>query len=210
MHLVRFCCFWFTSEANWFSWYVLNYLDDVYRCLISLTLCVRMLPIPFFSRIHWGYVNLSVLLVCWFFCSFLLGHSLWCLDFFLALPLDFAQECKRLSVGEFDESLFSLNYLSCCTYINHWFELICLLFSQFCVWSSLSQKFIFIIKLDFLSLSLLFLFLGLFGNLWVPATIRILTITRATGLRFSSSLACFKAKTIIYKCYEESETQFGL
>jgi len=33
--------------------------------------------------------------------------SLMSLDLFLALPFDFAQECKRLSMREFDVSLFS-------------------------------------------------------------------------------------------------------
>jgi len=38
--------------------------------------------------------------------------------FFLALYLDFAPECKSLSVGEFDESLFSPIYLSFYTYFD--------------------------------------------------------------------------------------------
>ena len=49
---------------------------------------------------------------------FVVSFSLMVLDLFLALYLDFALECKSLSVREFDESLFSLIYLSFCTYFN--------------------------------------------------------------------------------------------
>ena len=73
-------------------------MDDFHDCLDSLTLYVLDVTHSFYSlRFIEKYVIVFVS-VCF---------SLMSLDLFLALLFDFAQECKRLSVGGFDVSLFS-------------------------------------------------------------------------------------------------------
>ena len=76
----------------------LRCLDDFHDCLDSLTLYMLDVAHSFHSlRFIKKYVIVFVF-VCF---------SLMSLDLFLALLFDFAQECKRLSVGGFDVSLFS-------------------------------------------------------------------------------------------------------
>ena len=76
----------------------LRCLDDFHDCLDSLALYMLDVAHSFHFLIFTEkYVN-----VCVFVCL-----SLMSLVLFLALFHDFAQECKRLSVGEFDVSLFS-------------------------------------------------------------------------------------------------------
>jgi len=73
-------------------------LDDFHDYLDSLTLYVLDVAHSFHSL---GFIKKYIndfVFVC---------LSLMSLDLFLALLFDFAQECKRLSVAEFDVSLFS-------------------------------------------------------------------------------------------------------
>ena len=76
----------------------LRCFDDSHDCLDSLTLYMLDVAHSFHSlRFIKIYENVFVF-VCF---------SLMSLDLFLALLFNFAQECKRLSVGGFYVSLFS-------------------------------------------------------------------------------------------------------
>jgi len=84
------------------------------------------------------------------------------LDLFLALYLDFALECKSLSVGEFDELLFFLfACLSIPIFISD-LSLTSYYFLKFTVWA----KFVILFNLDFL-IKFYYYFQGSFGILLI-------------------------------------------
>jgi hypothetical protein len=88
------------------------------------------------------------------------------LDLSLALFLDFAQECKRLSVGEFDEPLFSPII---CLSVPILIIDLCIIFYHlvnFTVWDLLGRKFVIFINSNFLGLILLLLFSGQFWKFY--------------------------------------------
>ena len=76
----------------------LRCLDDFHDCLDSLTLYVLDVAHSFHSLRFIEKFVIVFVSACF---------SLMSLDLFLALLFDFAQECKSLSVGGFDVSLFS-------------------------------------------------------------------------------------------------------
>ena len=75
-----------------------------------------------FPRVHCEVCNLLGL--HFLVVVILLHDSLWCILIFIVLSFDFAQECKRISVGVFDEqfiSHYSLHYFThfidtCCPF----------------------------------------------------------------------------------------------